>query len=128
MYNMHRGKHSNNPSNGPQNQSRRRLTPEEEAKIREKAQFAQNLLIAFFEIKELEKKISNKCLDSCLTFEESALEDNERECLKNCASKITPFMKLAKNILKENDQNLTDLEEKYMRSEAFLNPENFLKH
>lgn len=127
MYNLHRGKTSHNPNPQP---SRRRMTPAEEAKLKEQERLAQNLLIAFFEFKDLDKKITSCCLNSCLDLdkEEKNLEDNEKECLKNCRSKIPPFMKMAKNIFKENDQSFSDFEEKYQRSAAFINPENFLKH
>lgn len=125
MYNLHRGRGGLEPQQP--RQGRRRLSAEEEAKIKEQALFAQNLLTAFFEFKQLEKNMSNHCLGKCLNFEEKYLEDREKECLKNCVGKITPFMKTAKNIFKENDQKFSDFEDKYLKSEAFFHPDKFMK-
>ena len=126
MYNLHRGKTNQNP-NTPQ-KGRRRLTPEEEAKVKEQAMLAQSMIMTFMEIKELDKKISNHCFETCLNFEEKNLESDEKECLKNCLSKIRPFMKTAQNILKEYGQNFTQMEDNLLKSEAFLKPDKFLKH
>ncbi len=103
------------------------MSASEEAKLREQERLAQNLLIAFFEFKDLDKKISSRCLNSCLNIEteEKGLDDNEKLCLKNCSSKIRPFMKMAKNVFQENDQSFSDFEEKYQKSTSIIGFHNF---
>ena len=127
MYNLHRGKSDRMSSNSPSHQHHRRLSPEEEAKMKEQALMAQMILINFLEIKELDKQIKCSCFKSCLNFEEKSFEDSEKECLRNCASKITPFLNNAKAIYKENEQNFSNLEDQFLKSEAFFKPESFMK-
>lgn len=53
MYNLHRGKGA---QPAPPPHSRKKLSPEEEAKLKQQALFVQNLLTAFVEFKKLRKK------------------------------------------------------------------------
>lgn len=66
-------------------------------------------------------------MELCLKFDEKFMNGEEKECLKNCAGKISPFMKTVKNIFKENDQKFNDFEDEHLKFEAFLKPDQFMK-
>ena len=124
MFNIHRGKHQQQTSSAPQ---RRRLTPEEQAKMRENELMAQEILITYLEVSEMNKRLNKQCFNRCLNIEERIMDDNEKECLKNCAGKMESFMKKAKEVMQEWDPSYQEREALYKKSVAFMKGEKFMK-
>lgn len=107
MFNLHRGSSQKQGGSPPRRQAK--ISEEE---LRERAMKLNQLFVTFLEIRELDNKMKDKCIRSCVHIEDSYLSTEEKSCLKNCVSKIRPFMKLA-------NENFNEYER-----ESFMGPEN----
>ncbi len=107
MFNLHRGKSSSDRNQSFPQKKGKKMT---EAEMMEQASKINQLFENLIEIKVLNNKFQDKCIKDCIKFEESSnnylLDAEEKDCLKNCLGKISPFMKIARETFKENDEEL----------------------
>lgn len=107
MFNLHRGKTA---PERHQPAPHKRGKKQTEAEMMEQASKINLLFENLIEIKVLSNKFQMKCIKDCLKFDEDSnnnyLDTDERDCLRNCLTKITPFMKIARETFKESDEEL----------------------
>lgn len=69
----------------------REISPEEYAQITAQLKLMYNL-------KVMDNAFSKICMNKCLNYQNDILEDNERNCLENCQSKLTKFLQISTRI------------------------------
>ncbi|KAL4441402.1 hypothetical protein ABPG74_013697 [Tetrahymena malaccensis] len=72
----------------------------------EKLSVLQNKQDTFIALKKLENNLYNQCFKKCLKLDDQLLQDEERDCLTNCNSKIVQFLQISKENFSNVEQNI----------------------
>ncbi|CAD8136808.1 unnamed protein product [Paramecium pentaurelia] len=97
------------------------LHQQKELKIRQsRGQIDQRALAtylgAYIQMKQIEDFFYEQCTNQCIDIQNEWMNDKERQCLTDCNSKITKFVKIAK----DNYANIDDDTKKIVSSVSSL--------
>jgi len=68
--------------------------------------FPKELFINYMNMKQLEYKLINTCMSSCLDLDQPIFSDQEKECLSTCSKNINAFFKISSKNFEDSQRIL----------------------
>jgi hypothetical protein len=101
MFNLHRGKQQPADPLNASPKGRLGSRQEQEAEQRMKLDQLRKIIQTYLTVKQLENSLYMTCVKKCVNIEDDLLNDKETSCLKDCHQKISLYMKIAKEVYKD---------------------------